>query len=133
MKKLYLITLLSLMLCASCMKKAETDPEVIAMRGLVNRVVPEYSEKILLQRLENDTIVLLVQRGAFADSCHDAKSASKSQPECPCARPFLPQLLHFRLHLALVGLVRMGALHRLDGAQWHQPALGYHRTRERMV
>ena len=42
MKKLYLITLLSLMLCVSCTKKAETDPEVIAMRGLVNRVVPEY-------------------------------------------------------------------------------------------
>ena len=54
MKKRYLITLLSLVLCVSCTKK-ETDPEVIAMRGLVNRVVPEYSEKIVLERLENDT------------------------------------------------------------------------------
>ena len=27
MKKLYLITLLSLMLCVSCTKKAETDPK----------------------------------------------------------------------------------------------------------
>ena len=56
MKKLYLITLLSLVLCCSCTKKAETDPEVIAMRGLVNRVVPEYSENVVLERLENDTI-----------------------------------------------------------------------------
>ena len=50
MKKLYLITLLSLALCVSCAKK-ETDPEVIAMRRLVNRVVPEYSEHIVLERL----------------------------------------------------------------------------------
>ena len=56
MKKLYLITLLSLVLCFSCTKKAETDPEVIAMRGLVNRVVPEYSQNIVLERLENDTV-----------------------------------------------------------------------------
>ncbi|MBO7529618.1 MAG: alpha-N-acetylglucosaminidase N-terminal domain-containing protein, partial [Bacteroidales bacterium] len=35
--------------------KKETDPEVIAMRGLVNRVVPEYSKHIVLQRI-NDTI-----------------------------------------------------------------------------
>ena len=56
MKKLYLITLLSLLLCFSCTKKAETDPEVIAMRGLVNRVVPEYSENIVLERLATDTV-----------------------------------------------------------------------------
>ena len=56
MKKLYLITLLSLVLCFSCTKKAETDPEVIAMRGLLNRVVPEYSQNIVLERLENDTV-----------------------------------------------------------------------------
>ena len=56
MKKCYLITLLSLVLCFSCSKKAENDPEVIAMRGLVNRVVPEYSENIVLERLENDTV-----------------------------------------------------------------------------
>ena len=56
MKKLYLLTLLSLLLCFSCTKKAETDPEVIAMRGLVNRVVPEYSQNIVLKRLENDTV-----------------------------------------------------------------------------
>ena len=35
--------------------KKETDPEVIAMRGLVNRVAPEYSKHIVLQRI-NDTI-----------------------------------------------------------------------------
>ena len=56
MKKLYLLTLLSLVLCFSCTEKAETDPEVIAMRGLVNRVVPEYSENIVLERLETDTV-----------------------------------------------------------------------------
>ena len=54
MKKLYLITALSLVLCVSCTKK-ETDPEVVAMRGLVNRVVPEYSQGIVLERLA-DTI-----------------------------------------------------------------------------
>ena len=51
MKKLYLITLLGLLFCFSCDRK-ETDPEVIAMRGLVNRVIPEFSEQIKLQRLK---------------------------------------------------------------------------------
>ena len=54
MKKLYLFALLGLVLCVGCTKK-ETDPEVIAMRGLVNRVVPEYSQNIVLERLA-DTI-----------------------------------------------------------------------------
>ena len=54
MKKLHLLALLGLVLCFGCTKK-ETDPEVIAMRGLVNRVVPEYSEKIVLERLA-DTV-----------------------------------------------------------------------------
>ena len=54
MKKLYLFALLGLVLCFGCTKK-ETDPEVIAMRGLVNRVVPEYSQNIVLERLA-DTI-----------------------------------------------------------------------------
>ena len=54
MKNLYLIALLGLVLCFGCTKK-ETDPEVVAMRGLVNRVVPEYSQNIVLERL-TDTI-----------------------------------------------------------------------------
>ena len=54
MKKLYLIALMGLLLCVSCNKK-ENDPEVIAMRGLVNRVIPEFSDQIQLERL-NDTI-----------------------------------------------------------------------------
>ena len=54
MKKTFLFALLGLVLCFGCTKK-ETDPEVIAMRGLVNRVVPEYSENIVLERL-SDTI-----------------------------------------------------------------------------
>ena len=54
MKKLYLIALLGLLLCVSCAKK-ESDPEIIAMRGLVNRVIPEFSDQIQLERL-NDTI-----------------------------------------------------------------------------
>ena len=54
MKKLYFIALLGLVLCFGCTKK-ETDPEVVAMRGLVNRVVPEYSPNIVLERLV-DTI-----------------------------------------------------------------------------
>ena len=54
MKKIYLIALMGLLLCVSCNKK-ETDPEVIAMRGLVNRVIPEFSDQIQLERL-NDTI-----------------------------------------------------------------------------
>jgi len=33
----------------------EKDPEIIAMRGLVDRVVPQYSKHIVLERL-NDTI-----------------------------------------------------------------------------
>ena len=39
MKKLFLIAIVSILLCFSCGKK-ETDSEIIAMRGLVNRVVP---------------------------------------------------------------------------------------------
>ena len=54
MKNLHLIALLGLVLCFGCTKK-ETDPEVVAMRGLVNRVVPEYSQNIVLERLA-DTI-----------------------------------------------------------------------------
>ena len=54
MKNLHLIALLGLVLCFGCMKK-ETDPEIVAMRGLVNRVVPEYSQNIVLERLA-DTI-----------------------------------------------------------------------------
>ena len=54
MKRLYFFALLSLVLCVSCTKK-ETDPEIVAMRGLVNRVVPEYSQGIVLERLA-DTI-----------------------------------------------------------------------------
>ena len=54
MKNKYLIALLGLLLCVSCTKK-ETDPEVIAMRGLVNRVIPEFSDQIKLERL-NDTV-----------------------------------------------------------------------------
>ena len=54
MKKLYFLALMGLLLCVSCTKK-ETDPEVIAMRGLVNRVIPEFSEQIKLERI-NDTV-----------------------------------------------------------------------------
>ena len=54
MKKTYFIALLGILLCVSC-AKMETDPEVIAMRGLVNRVIPEFSDQIQLGRL-NDTI-----------------------------------------------------------------------------
>ena len=54
MKKLYLIALMGLLFCVSCNKK-ETDPEVIAMRGLINRVIPEFSSQIKLERI-NDTV-----------------------------------------------------------------------------
>ena len=54
MKKLHLLALLGLLFCFSCTKK-ETDTEVIAMRGLVNRVIPEFSEQIKLERLK-DTV-----------------------------------------------------------------------------
>ncbi|MCR5013847.1 MAG: alpha-N-acetylglucosaminidase, partial [Bacteroidales bacterium] len=49
-----ILSLSLLMFVASCTKK-ETDPEVIAMRGLVNRVIPEFSEQIKLERI-NDTV-----------------------------------------------------------------------------
>ena len=54
MKKTLLIALLALLCFVSCNKK-ETDPEVLAMRGLINRVIPEFSDQIKLERL-NDTI-----------------------------------------------------------------------------
>ena len=54
MKRLFLFVLLCSLFCVSCSKK-ETDPEVIAMRGLVNRVIPDFSDQIQLERL-NDTI-----------------------------------------------------------------------------
>lgn len=54
MKRLFFFVLLCSLFCVSCSKK-ETDPEVIAMRGLVNRVIPEFSDQIQLERL-NDTI-----------------------------------------------------------------------------
>ena len=55
MKKLFLVAIVGFVLCVSCTKK-ETDPEVIAMRGLVDRVLPEYSQNIRLERLESDSI-----------------------------------------------------------------------------
>ena len=54
MKKILLITLISFLFCVSCTKK-ETDPEVIAMRGLINRVIPKFSDQIKLERI-NDTV-----------------------------------------------------------------------------
>ena len=45
---------MGLLFCVSCNKK-ETDPEVIAMRGLINRVIPEFSSQIKLERI-NDTV-----------------------------------------------------------------------------
>ncbi len=50
MKKNHLILILCIVLCVAC-TKTETDPECVAMRGLVNRVVPEYSKNIVLERL----------------------------------------------------------------------------------
>ena len=50
MKKLHFIALLGLLLMVSCVKE-ETDPEVIAMRDLVNRVIPEFSDQIKLERI----------------------------------------------------------------------------------
>ena len=55
MKKLFVIAILGLVLCVSCTKK-ETDPEVISARALVDRVVPEYSQHIVLERLAADSI-----------------------------------------------------------------------------
>ena len=113
MKKLYLITLLSFMLCFSCTKKAETDPEVIAMRGLVNRVVPEYSQNIVLERLVTDTVDRfdietkgknLIIRGNNANSmavglnhylkyyCKAQYSWFKEEPlQIPAAMPTVPE------------------------------------------
>ena len=66
MKRLYTLMVLCVALCVAC-TKTETDPEVIAMRGLVNRVVPEYSKNIVLERLETDSA--LFADGATA--CED--------------------------------------------------------------
>ena len=57
MKKIYFLIISCLALCCAC-TKTETDPEVIAMRGLVDRVVPEYSKNIVLERLETDSALL---------------------------------------------------------------------------
>jgi Alpha-N-acetylglucosaminidase (NAGLU). len=54
MKKLFLPLLLGLLLLAGCAPK-EKDPEVIAMRGLVNRVVPQHSKSIILEKLPSDS------------------------------------------------------------------------------
>ena len=76
MKKLYLIAIASILMCFSCGKK-ETDSECVAMRSLVERVVPEYSKHIVLERItdaENDCFEIetvdknLVIRGNDANS-----------------------------------------------------------------
>ncbi len=54
MKKAYTLIVLCLALCAGCTRDAN-DPEVAAMRGLVDRVVPEYSNRIVLERLDGDS------------------------------------------------------------------------------
>ena len=55
MKKLFLVAIIGFVLCVSCTKK-ETDPEIIAMQGLLNRVVPEYADKFKLERIESDSV-----------------------------------------------------------------------------
>ena len=81
MKTLRLIALTGLLFCLSCTGK-ETDPEILAMRGLVNRVIPEFSKQIKLERL-NDTVDRyefesqgnqIVLRGNNANSMADRKS-----------------------------------------------------------
>lgn len=50
MKNKYLIILLALLGCFACQKQ-ETDPDIIAMRALVGRVIPEFSNQIKLEKL----------------------------------------------------------------------------------
>lgn len=55
MKKVLFFVCIALLACTSC-KKSETDPEVLAMRGLLDRVVPEYSDHFKLEVLPADSI-----------------------------------------------------------------------------
>ena len=55
MRRNLLFAFIGLLLCVSC-ARPETDPEIIAMRGLLNRVVPDYADKFKLERIENDSV-----------------------------------------------------------------------------
>lgn len=55
MRRNLLFAFIGLLLCVSC-ARPETDPEIIAMQGLLNRVVPDYADKFKLERIENDSV-----------------------------------------------------------------------------
>lgn len=55
MRRNLLYAFIGLLLCVSC-ARPETDPEIIAMQGLLNRVVPDYVDKFKLERIENDSV-----------------------------------------------------------------------------
>ena len=43
--------------------------------------------------------------------------------------PLLPECMHGKLHLCILGLEEMGARNRLDGYAWHQFTTGFQRSR----
>lgn len=55
MRRNLLFAFIGLLLCVSC-ARPETDPEIIAMQGLLNRVVPDYADRFKLECIENDSV-----------------------------------------------------------------------------
>lgn len=55
MKKIYTLIALCAVLCLGC-TRTEYEPDIVAMRGLVKRVVPQYAKNIVLERLPSDSV-----------------------------------------------------------------------------
>ena len=55
MKKIYTLIALCAVLYLGC-TRTEYEPDIVAMQGLVNRVVPQYAKNIVLERLPSDSV-----------------------------------------------------------------------------
>ena len=55
MKKIYTLIALCAVLCLGC-TRTEYEPDIVAMQGLVNRVVPQYAKNIVIERLPSDSV-----------------------------------------------------------------------------
>ena len=55
MKKIYTLIVLCVALCVGC-TRMNSEPDIVAMQGLVKRVVPQYAKNIVLELLPSDSV-----------------------------------------------------------------------------
>ena len=89
------------------------------------------TEPLPEELLPDDCLVACLQ--SRGDACRATADRRKSPRRIPRTGAFLPQLLHVRVHHVVVGMDRMGTLHRLDGASGRNHAAGHHGAGSRLA